>query len=340
MRVSVCDPVPTDFAMPCPRMTSGEWMGAFCETKGFGDSKPICGKCSHLHELERFYETNRRRWVRFFKMAVGGHYVTRMRVRSQFSGFPSEALQFFRGLARNNNRDWFLPRKPVFEEKVKQPMIELVEAVNAALREFAPEYVTPPEKAVFRIYRDVRFSQDKKPYKEHIAATFHLRGACGHGQAGYYFSISHKEIGIGGGVYMPEPQELVAIRQRIAERHEEFRRILAARPVRKLLGDLQGEQLSRVPKGFPADHPAADLLRFKNYTLYVELAPEVATSPALYKGIVDRFRVMIPFLQFLTVPKPSSLFQPQEIDSARSRLSNVRTPARPSRQSASRPSPL
>jgi uncharacterized protein (TIGR02453 family) len=220
-------------------------------------------------------------------------------VRSVFPGFPPEALQFFRGLSRNNRRDWFLPRKPIFEEKVKQPMRQLVEALNLALRDFAPEYETDPDKAIFRIYRDVRFSKDKKPYKEHIAATFHRRGADTRGRGGYYVAISNKEVAIGGGVYNPEPAQLLAIRQRIAERHEEFRRILAARPVRRLLGNLEGTQLSRVPRGFAADHPAAGLLRFRYYILYVELAPGLATSPGLYKAIADRFRVMIPFMQFL-----------------------------------------
>ena len=219
---------------------------------------------------------------------------------SPFPGFPPEALQFFRGLARNNKREWFLPRKPLFEEKVKEPMRQLVDALNLALHDFAPEYETDPDKAIFRIYRDVRFSTDKKPYKEHIAATFHRRGTTTHGQAGYYLAISQKEVAIGGGVYMPEPPELLAIRQRIAERHEEFRRILAARPVRKLLGNLQGHQLSRIPRGFPADHPAADLLRFKYYILYKELPPSLATSPKLYTAIVDRFRIMVPFMRFLT----------------------------------------
>jgi uncharacterized protein (TIGR02453 family) len=218
---------------------------------------------------------------------------------SPFLGFPPEALQFFRGLARNNNREWFLPRKPLFEEKVKQPMRQLVDALNIALHDFAPEYETDPDKAIFRIYRDVRFSKDKKPYKEQIAATFRRRGAPHH-QGGYYFAISHKSVAIGGGVYMPEPELLLAIRQHIAERHDEFRRLLAARDLRKLLGNLEAQQLFRVPRGFPADHPAADLLRYKYYILYKELPPSLVTSPKLYKAIVDRFRVMTPFLQFLT----------------------------------------
>ena len=219
---------------------------------------------------------------------------------SQFSGFPPEALQFFRRLARNNRREWFLPRKALFEEKVKEPMRQLVDALNVALRDFAPEYETDPDKAIFRIYRDIRFSKDKKPYKEQIAATFHRHGSMGHGQGGYYVAISHKSVAVGGGVYMPEPPQLLAIRQRIATRHEEFRRILAVRSVRKLLGCLEGKRLSRVPRGFAADHPAADLLRYKYYILYKELPPGLVTSPALYKAVVERFRVMVPFLEFLT----------------------------------------
>ncbi len=220
---------------------------------------------------------------------------------SPFPGFPTEALQFFRGLARNNRREWFLPRKALFEEKVKEPMRQLVDALNIALQDFAPEYETDPDKAIFRIYRDIRFSQDKKPYKEQIAATFHRQGSMGHGQGGYYVAISHKSVAVGGGMYIPEPPQLLAIRQRIATRHEEFRRILAARPVRKLLGGLEGQQLSRVPRGFATEHPAADLLRYKYYILYKELPSSLATSPALYKAVVERFRVMVPFLQFLTV---------------------------------------
>jgi len=223
-------------------------------------------------------------------------------VGARFPGFPSEAIDFFRGLARNNKREWFQPRKELFEERVKQPMQALVETVNAALMDFAPEYVTEPGKAIYRIYRDTRFSKDKTPYKTHIAASFHRRVPVNHGDAGYYFAISHKEVAIGGGVYMPEPPVLLAIRNHIAEHHQEFRRILRARQVKQLLGELHGEQLSRVPKGFACDHPALDLLRFKRFILYTTLEQELATKPALYTEIVKRFRAMAPFLRFLTTP--------------------------------------
>ena len=222
-------------------------------------------------------------------------------MRTAFPGFPPEAPQFFRGLARHNNRDWFQPRKALFEEQVKQPMRQLVEALNMELRKFAPGYVSDPDKAIYRIYRDTRFSQDKTPYKDHIAASFRRTGDS-HGDAGYYVAMSHKETAIGGGVYMPQPDTLLAIRNHIAEHHGELRKILKARAVKELLGEMQGEQLARVPKGFCAEHPAADLLRFKRFILYVELPAELATTPAFLGETVKRFRAMQPFLEFLTAP--------------------------------------
>lgn len=230
-------------------------------------------------------------------------------MRSGFPGFPGEGIQFLRSLARNNNRDWFLPRKPIFEEKVKQPMRQLVEAVNVAMKSFAPEYVADPDKAIFRIYRDTRFSKDKTPYKDHISASFPRRGLpCG---AGYYFEVSPKEVGIGGGIYMPSPETLRAIRQHIAEHHEKLRRLTQTRTVKQLFGDLQGEQLTRVPKGFDAAHPAAGLLRFKQFVVYVELPAGLAAKPEMYGEIVKRFRAMQPFLEFLNAPLAA---QPRKVD--------------------------
>jgi uncharacterized protein (TIGR02453 family) len=221
-------------------------------------------------------------------------------VRSGFPGFPAEGLAFFSALQRNNRREWFQPRKTVYEEKLKEPMRLLVAAVNSAMKRFAPDYVTDPDKAIYRIYRDTRFSKDKTPYKNHMAVSFARRGSkCG---AGFYFSISHKEVAIGGGIYMAEPETLAAIRQHVAEHHEEFRKIAGARAVRRLFTAVQGEQLTRVPKGYCSDHPAADLLRLKQYLLYVELPPDLATTSALYTEVVAHFKVITPFIEFLNAP--------------------------------------
>jgi len=223
-------------------------------------------------------------------------------MRSGFPGFPAEAVTFYRGLARHNTREWFQARKHIYDEKVKAPMVELVTALNSAMMDFAPDYVTDAPKAIYRIYRDTRFSPDKTPYKTQIAASFARRGMEKHGAAGYYFAISHKGVDVGGGIYLPPPETLLAVRTHIAEQHEEFRKLAASPTVKRLFGAVQGEQLSRVPKGFCADHPAADLLRFKQFLLFTTLDAAIITTSKLFTELEKRFRALAPFLDFLNAP--------------------------------------
>ena len=129
-----------------------------------------------------------------------------------FPGFPPEALKFLRGLKRNNKREWFQARKEIFDTKVRAPMEQLVEAINAELLQFAPEHITDPKKAIYRIYRDTRFSADKTPYKTHLAAIFPRRSFERHASAGFYFHLSPEETGIAVGLYQPGKVELRATR--------------------------------------------------------------------------------------------------------------------------------
>src|SRR5882762_9754588 len=140
----------------------------------------------------------------------------------RFNGFTAKALSFFRKLERNNTREWFPPRKAFYEEQVRAVMLRMVELLNKDLSLFAADHVMEPKKAVYRIYRDTRFSKDKTPYKTHIAAIFPRRGMAKHGGGGLYFSVSAKEIEVAGGVYMPGPEQLLAIRSHIAGHQSEF----------------------------------------------------------------------------------------------------------------------
>ncbi|HTM47851.1 MAG TPA: DUF2461 domain-containing protein [Bryobacteraceae bacterium] len=219
-----------------------------------------------------------------------------------FAGFPPQAMTFFRGLKKNNTRDWFQPRKEIYDQKVRGPMLELVAALMRRLADFAPDHVGDPKKAIYRIYRDTRFSKNKTPYKTHIAAVFPRRDLEKHGGAGYYFSVSPEEVEVGGGVYMPAPESLRAIREHLLQHHAEFRRIAAAPAVRRLFGEVYGDSLTRVPKGFPADHPAADLLRMKQFLLFKTLDGKLALTPELYRELLTRFEAMTPFLHFLNRP--------------------------------------
>ena len=220
-------------------------------------------------------------------------------MKSNFSGFPPEGIRFLRDLKKNNRREWFQPRKEIFESSVKAPMLELVAALNNELVKFAPDHVTDPPKALYRIYRDTRFSPDKTPYKTHVAANFPRRGGERHAAAGFYFHIAPGEVLVAVGVYAPDPEGLLAIRTHLAEHHAEFRGILKDKGVRKLLGELQGEQLSRAPKGFDPAHPAADLLRYKQWMLWTTFDPKIAATPKLLAELVSRFRAGAPLCEFL-----------------------------------------
>jgi len=219
-----------------------------------------------------------------------------------FAGFPKEMAPFFRGLKRNNRREWFQPRKDVFDLHVKGPMIELVEALNREFAKFASHYITDPKRAIFRIYRDTRFSPDKTPYKTHIAARFGLRGGDQIAVSGYYFSVSNEQIEIAGGIYHPSPDTTLRVRTYIVDHYEELRRILSNQTLRRRLGGLQGDELSRAPKGFDPNHPAIDLIKKKDWILDVELDASLATTPRLQSEIADRFRLMTPLIEFLNRP--------------------------------------
>lgn len=222
--------------------------------------------------------------------------------KSPFPGFSPQALTFLRALKRNNHREWFLANKETYEQQVKVPMTALVLAVGQELQQFAPELWTDPAKAIYRIYRDVRFSPDKTPYKTHVAALFGVQGMPKHSCAGLYFHIAPEGVEVAGGVYMPGPPQLLAIRHHIAEHHQEFRQILADKTLKRLFGSLWGEQLTRVPKGFPADHPAADLLRYKQWLVDVLHPARLALEPKLYTTLVECFRAMMPLVRFLNTP--------------------------------------
>jgi uncharacterized protein (TIGR02453 family) len=214
--------------------------------------------------------------------------------------FPPEALTFLKGLEKNNNRDWFNARKGIFETKVKAPMLELVESINAELLKFAPEHITEPKKAVYRIYRDTRFSKDKTPYKTHLAAIFPRRAMGKDSAAGFYFHVSAKGIGIACGAYSPGPEQLLKIRTFLTANEKEFRS--GATRLKKLMGPLKGETLQRPPKGFKATHPAIDLIKMKQWFWSVELDPKLATSPKLKAEVVEHFKAMAPMVELLNKP--------------------------------------
>jgi len=217
--------------------------------------------------------------------------------------FTPEALKFLRGLKRHNDRAWFEPRKPIYERELKTPMLTLIEEVNHALAAFAPDHVRPPHKSLFRIYRDTRFSSDKRPYKTHVAAWWVHAGMEKTSGAGFYFSVSSTETVIAAGAYMPTPEQLLAIRRYLADplaaHHAELRALLAGRKLKAALTEFEGNRLTRPPRGFSADSPALDLLLCRQWGVSATLPAESATRPTLLREITSRFALAAPIVHLL-----------------------------------------
>jgi len=231
---------------------------------------------------------------------------------STFSGFQPDAIQFLADLAANNERDWFQPRKAEFERLLKTPLEDLCVALEEQFRARDIPLHADPAKSPFRIYRDTRFSKDKSPYKTHLAASFGWAGdgvdaAAGRSHtenvhaSGGYFHLQPGEIYVGGGVWHPDSAWLTEFRQRIVDNLAGFQAIVEAPEFKDEFGKVgdDGESLKRVPPGFPADHPAADLLRLKNVTFGRRLADSDATSSELPVIIADSFAAGTPLMRYL-----------------------------------------
>jgi uncharacterized protein (TIGR02453 family) len=217
-----------------------------------------------------------------------------------FAGFSPKALTFLRQLRKNNSRDWFQPRKPQFDELLQKPMLELTGRVADKMRGFAVDYVRDPAKAVHRIYRDVRFSKDKSPYKTNISAMFFRAGLAKNSTAGFYFSISPDGVDIAGGLYMPGPAELLAVRQAIVRNPAKFQDLIDSRSIRSVMGFCQGERMMRYPKGFDSvEVQAMNLVRQKQFYFMRTLEPAAASEPGLDEEINTSFAAMSPFIEFL-----------------------------------------
>jgi uncharacterized protein (TIGR02453 family) len=224
-----------------------------------------------------------------------------------------EGLAFLRNLARHNDREWFTPRKAIFEAELKEPMLAIIRKVNEAMESFAPIFVRPAEKCLFRIYRDTRFSADKKPYKTHVAAWWSHQGLEKTSGAGYYFHIDAREVIIAAGAYMPEKDQLAAIRHWLLDHHAEFRKVLRSAAIRKAFSEFEGDSLSRSPKGFPSEHPAMDLIKCKQWGLSASLSASAALKPDFAATIVRHFKLVAPVVEALNTPITSSLLPRKKV---------------------------
>jgi uncharacterized protein (TIGR02453 family) len=232
--------------------------------------------------------------------------------------FSPQAIAFLRALKRHNDREWFKARKERYEALLRAPMLEIIDRLAVDFQSFAPDQVATP-RSLYRIYRDTRFSEDKKPLKTNVAAVFPRRGLEKHQGAGLYFEVAHGWVWVGGGMYAPDTSQLQAVREHIASDYTRLCSIVESPQFRRAVGRLDGEQLQRVPRGFTADHPAAAYLKHRQFLAGREFPASFACTPGFYAGVLKVFRSIAPLIAFLNEPLTSS--QPS---SAASRASMAR----------------
>jgi uncharacterized protein (TIGR02453 family) len=208
-----------------------------------------------------------------------------------------EILSFLEELQKNNNRDWFQANRKAYD-LAKQQMLLLVTDLIAGISKFDSDIAgTLPGSAVFRINRDVRFSNNKDPYKNNMGAYFSRAGKKSP-FAGYYFHIQPGHSFIAAGIWMPEAPVLNAIRREIHFNHANLRKILNNKNL-KNWGDLEGEQLKTSPKGYDSDHPALDLLRYKSFVFTHHFANKEVHSKQFIDQCIEMYKCATPFIKFI-----------------------------------------
>jgi uncharacterized protein (TIGR02453 family) len=220
--------------------------------------------------------------------------------------FTAKSLSFLRSLKRHNRREWFHERRDRYEAHCRQPMIDAVQRLGEDLRAIAPEMLFDPKVNLLRPFRDTRFSEDKTPLKTHVGATVPNRALGRMNGAGLYFEVAPAWVWIGGGLWRPDTSQLQLVREHVAANHKRLTKILRSPGVTRL-GGLQGDRMTRVPRGFAKDHPAADYLRQRQFMAYREEPAAFATSKHFYQELRSTLEAVIPLVQFLNEPLVAAL---------------------------------
>jgi uncharacterized protein (TIGR02453 family) len=211
--------------------------------------------------------------------------------------FDVELFDFLRELKLNNNREWFQTNKWRYESKVKKPMLEFIADLADPLRRVHPRFVADPKPtggSMFRIYRDIRFSEDKSPYKTAASAHFrHHKADKAVHVPGFYLHLEPGQCFTASGIWHPDSTTVTAIRKAIVNRPADWKRVREKVPI-------EGEKLSRPPKGFSADHPHIEDLKQKDFVTSRKLSEELVCSPEFMGELTAMYKKMLPLLEFLS----------------------------------------
>ncbi len=204
-----------------------------------------------------------------------------------------EIFSFFKQLKKNNNREWFEAHKPEFKD-----LEGTVKQFGEALKEKLNQHDSIDRFKLFRIYRDVRFSKDKTPYKTHFGLTWHRTKPEFRG--GYYLHLKPNDIFLACGFWDPAPADLKRIRQEINLDADEYRTVINDSAFKSVWGELQGNAVKTAPKGYDKDHPAIDLLRFKQHIFITRYTAAEACAPNFMDRLAAALQDIRPFVDYMS----------------------------------------
>jgi uncharacterized protein (TIGR02453 family) len=219
-----------------------------------------------------------------------------------FKGLPKDFFVFFNEIAFNNEKAWFEANKPRYKASVVEPLSGFIAAMAPRIAKISKQIVCDPRPnggSMFRIYRDVRFAKDKKPYKENAGVHFrHAAGKDAHAP-GYYVHFAPKEVFFGGGLWMPEPDALAKVRNAIVSKSKDWSKIKGDAGFKAHFKSMEGESLSRPPKGFDPDHVHIEDLKRKSFFVMAKGSEKLALTPKLLDEVEAAARAAKPLMQFL-----------------------------------------
>jgi len=212
-----------------------------------------------------------------------------------------KAFKFLSDLSENNNRDWFNANKDRFEDDLREPALQFIRDFAPYLADISPYFRADPRRSggsMFRVYRDVRFSKDKSPYKTYTGLQFrHEQGKDAH-CPGYYLHLEPKQIFVGVGIWHPDGETLKMIREAIDAHPERWKKVSRAKAFTKVF-ELAGESLKRAPKGYDVDHPLIDDLKRKDFIAVTRLTQKQVTSAGFAKELARYCKTGSPLVEFL-----------------------------------------
>lgn len=215
--------------------------------------------------------------------------------------FSNDFFQFLVDLGQNNNKPWFDANKKRYEQSVRDPLLRFVADFDAPLRQLAPGWradARPVGGSVMRIYRDIRFSKDKTPYKTHMAAHFGHENPVEGATPGFYLHLAPDHCGFGAGLWQPQPEPLLRVRQAIAGDAAGWQASVRGAEHKSACGFI-GEQLKKPPAGFDPSHPCIDDIRRKDFAINFPLADADVLAADFLQRVVERARSAVPFVRFL-----------------------------------------